>query len=52
LSRSERRAVATTRAPAAAKLRVIASPKPLLAPVTNTVPGCVLVMAIPFPWSA
>jgi hypothetical protein len=31
-----------TRAPSAANLRATAAPKPLLAPVTKTVPGLVL----------
>jgi hypothetical protein len=43
-SRSARRAAATTRAPAAANRRAVAAPKPLLAPVTKTVPGLALFM--------
>ena len=44
LTRSVRRAAATTRAPSAANLRATAAPKPLLAPVTKTVPGLLLVI--------
>jgi len=44
LSRSARRAVATTRAPTAANRRAITAPKPLLAPVTKTVPSSALFM--------